>query len=422
MIHKRIKINCFIQNILMFFLIFGFPIIPFINSVKIIMGITILFLLLGISACFFYRKFFSFELTVFNFLYSLFFVLTLLLTIFTRNLDFSLSIKILSSQIMILICILFMSFLNINIEESIWKCFIVQSVIILLCIFSQTFYDLTSPFRAEMAEHHIAAYGRMRGNAIAGYQFFGISTMYGFVIIWGILNIQKSLKYILQLLLIIVCGCISGRYCITSVLIGIMVKLALLIREKKVKYVIGILFAFVLAIGIGVLAVFKISENIKDPLAKKIFDNYIVKPVESIFSENGFESDSTNVLKEMYELDISDYLLLGEGKYSNEDGSYFGHIDIGYYRIILYYGIWGIIWLFILYFLFIWFGNKTVDKSLKIAFFLFFVVLNFKGDVQLYSNNILPLLVGYCYFGSKKMYEVKNRKNKISKVAKYILK
>ena len=186
------------------------------------------------------------------------------------------------------------------------------------------------------------------------------------------------------------------------------------------KFVIGILFAFVLAIGIGVLAVFKISENIKDPLAKKIFDNYIVKPVESIFSENGFESGSTNVLKEMYELDISDYLLLGEGKYSNEDGSYFGHIDIGYYRIILYYGIFGILVLSILYLYFIWFSNENTKTSLKVAFFLFFIVLNFKGDVQLYNNNIIPLLVGYCYFSQPKGFSFTKKKHKESRVLTYI--
>ena len=113
---KKIRLNSTIQNILMFFLIFGFPIISFVNSVKVVMGITILFLVFGGAAGFFYKKFFSFELTLFNFLYSLFIVFTLLLTIVSQNLDFSLAIKILSSQIMILICLLFMSFVDINIE------------------------------------------------------------------------------------------------------------------------------------------------------------------------------------------------------------------------------------------------------------------------------------------------------------------
>ena len=130
-------------------------------------------------------------------------------------------------------------------------------------------------------------------------------------------------------------------------------------KKKKIKQVIGILFVFVLSIGIGIFLVFKISDNIKDPVVKKIFDNYIVKPVESVFSDKGFESSSTNSLIKMYELDVSGYLLIGAAKYSNEDGSYFGHIDIGYYRIILYYGISGVVFLFLLYLLFIWFSNKN---------------------------------------------------------------
>ena len=420
MLNKTIKMNKFLQTLFMFFLIFGFPIISFINSVKIVMGVTIFLLILGVSSCFFYRKFLTLEMSMFNFLYSLCFIFTLILTIISNNYDFSLSFKILSSQIMIMICLLFMSFLDINIEESIWTCFIVQSIIILLCIFSQPFYDLTSPFRAEMLEQHLLAYGRFRGSAISGYQFFGISTMYGYVIIWGILNFKKSVKFICQLLLIIICGILSGRFCITSVFVGMFIKMILLIKKKQVKIILGILLSSILLFTAIVVVVVTISDSIKDPLTKKIFDNYIVEPVESIFSEEGFNSSSTDRLKEMYEFDLSDFYLCGEGKYSNEDGSYFGHVDIGYYRIILYYGIWGIGILFFLYWYFIWFSSRNTKLSLKIAFFLFFLILNLKGDVQLYNNNIIPLLVGYCYFSQPKEFSPTKKKHKKTKVLTYI--
>ena len=412
MYNKKIKLNILIQHVLLFFLIFGFPIIMFINSVKVVVGITILFLILGISAPGFYRKFFSIEFSIFNFLYFIFFLYTLVLTVISKNLDFSLAIKILSSHILILITMLFMSFLNINIEESIWKCFIVQSLIMLLCTFSQNFYDLTSPFRSEMAEHHLLAYGRMRGNAISGYQFFGISSMYGFVIIWGILNFKKSLQFVFQFLLIVVCGLLSGRFCITAVMIGGLIKFFFLLKKKQYKYFVYISLGITIFIFLSVFAVFRISNIIQDPVLKKTFDNYIVQPIESIVIKRKFETSSTNSLIEMYQFDLTEYLFKAEGKYLNDDSSYFGGVDIGYYRVILYYGIQGIFILSLLFLFFIWFSSKKADISLKIGFFLFFLILNAKGDVQLYSNNIIPLLVGYCYFAKKFLPQRTNDKKK----------
>lgn len=37
--------------------------------------------------------------------------------------------------------------------------------------------------------------------------------------------------------------------------------------------------------------------------------------------------------------DIKQYFWLGAGRYTNPDGHYFGGVDIGYYRMLGYYGI-----------------------------------------------------------------------------------
>lgn len=34
-------------------------------------------------------------------------------------------------------------------------------------------------------------------------------------------------------------------------------------------------------------------------------------------------------------------------------------------------------------------------------FFINFLVLNFKGDVQVFNNNIIPIVVAFLFFSSK---------------------
>ena len=39
-----------------------------------------------------------------------------------------------------------------------------------------------------------------------------------------------------------------------------------------------------------------------------------------------------------------------------------------------------------------------MDKYTKWAFFILFLVLNYKGDIQVYSNNIVHFIVGFFFF------------------------
>ena len=130
------------------------------------------------------------------------FVLPLFLTVLNAENDFSLFIKQLGGVMFIILVFVFYSvFRRWDIPTLIINAFILQSVFISLAILNQDFYEMTSSLRSEVALNHLKTYGRLRGSAISGYQFFGISTMYGFVLLYFILkkNLSKTKNIIVLL-------------------------------------------------------------------------------------------------------------------------------------------------------------------------------------------------------------------------------
>jgi hypothetical protein len=280
-----------------------------------------------------------------------------------------------------------------------------QSIFIFLSIGSQTFYNYTSMFR-NISEHHQEAYGRLRGNAISGYQFFGMATMYGYVILYYILRKKYTIKNILILLFLCSAMIISGRYAATAIIIGFFVKMFSLLLKNRLIDLIKILSIVIILVSILFILVFLLSEKIGDPILKRVFNAYLMSPVKNLISTGNLNDSSLDNTIGMYDLDISDSLLFGDGRYTALDGRYYGHIDIGYYRIILYYGIIGLLFYILIHAFLLLFVKTRKNIDIKIAFFIFFVVLNLKGDVQIYSNNILPLVIGFILFSSEKQKDI----------------
>jgi len=124
-------------------------------------------------------------------------------------------------------------------------------------------------------------------------------------------------------------------------------------------------------------------------------------PIKTYMNSGNFNTSSTDNMLRMYdELEIKN-LFSGDGRYTKENSDgYYGSVDMGYLRMILYYGVFGMIIIFFIQFL-------LLNKLLKIPpdrifisklMFLYFLILNIKGDVLFYNNNVLPLIIGLIYF------------------------
>lgn len=327
-------------------------------------------------------------------LYSLF------LTTIKGEYDLSLFYKQLSTAIYFpLILIVFYLLKNKNIPDLVIKAFIIQSVIIALAILSEQFYSLTDIFRKDISDLHIESYGRLRGNAISGYQFFGLGTMYGFVIIYFFINKNlNQIKNIAVLLFISIIGIISSRFTVFAVLIGLFFWyffVATLRKKIRFTFIFSII-SFLLLVGLIYLYNNHLSPNIV-----RIINYQILLPIENLVSGGTIKSSSTDHLIDMYRNSEFKNILFGEGRYINETGKgYYKNVDPGYLRMLYYYGLTGLVALILLqYLLFNLKRSKSkIMQFTKTSFFIYFLLLNIKGDVFFYSANILPLILGLLYY------------------------
>lgn len=404
----RIKNKCEINIkslILFFMLIFGFPLFQITNSTKVSIGIVTVLIL--IENNYFKNKMRNKIKRINNlmmtFIYLLIIVLTILITTIHNQYDFSLLKKIISAMFFVIILNYFYAYLHtkrVNIPKSIVYIFIFQAILILLSVYSETVFNFLSSFRNKISEEHIASYGRLRGNAVSGYQFFGISTMYGFVTLYLILKYKTTfIKKILILIIFLFAGTLSGRYYIVAPILGILIKI---LYESGFKKKILFILTGIVFLILFVKSVYRIDDMISSPQLKEKYKNYIIKPLEDSLKEKKMTSSSTDGLSKMYTNNIyilKEIILVGEGRYEDEidNKKYYRAVDSGYLRMIFYYGIFGVIILLYASFYMIFLSNKDERKKnldLKIAFFIYILLLNVKGDIFIYTNSTLPIILG----------------------------
>lgn len=396
-----------------FFLIFAFPLLPGLSSAKfIILIVALLFLLHKDFAHQVYKACHAFGK---EFLYSflLMFIITLALPILWQSFEWTMVTRFISAFFLYFVSYFYYQRAQkyIKIDNVIFYCFLIQSILIILAICSQTIYDATAHFR-NISENHVEAYGRLRGNAVCGYQFFGIVLMYAFMIVYYILHTNSFKAKWYNILIILIAAICSGRSVVLSIFIAILfylIKLITIGQLRKALLIISITVS--LSVGSSLLLLNN-YRKISDPVMLFAVENYFVKPLESITSDSGFESNSTDELENMYNKnEIKKYFIWGSGRFENADGSYFGHVDIGYYRILGYYGIAGGVGAFILTISLFFCSRSKLDSLTKIAFFTLVLLYNFKGEVALWSNNIIPILVGYLFFSNTKKTDISYNDN-----------
>lgn len=398
------NLKAIFYTILTFFLLFSFPILPAISSAKLVM--LYVFGSFCLSGGFNKGvKLFNDRVRNFSIVYYLIFIYTFAETLFCFAFEWTLVGKVISSFCFYFIAFVFYSKAsrNINIDKAIIYCFVLQSIFILLAICSESFYSLTAPFRAqgELALKSEMAYGRLRGNAVCGYQFFGIATMYSFVLIYLLLNFKKFKYAFIILILIVLAAVCSGRFSIVGIIIGLTTVLFRYIANGHIKKALWIVLSSISCTIILILLLYRYADNISDPLMHKVVSDYLVAPIDSVVYGGEFQTSSTDVLLDMYgsrSEDIKKYFIWGAGRFSMDDGSYFGHVDIGYYRMLGYYGVLGFLLITYGFYYLIYRTKSDLDIYTKHAFFINFLVLNIKGDVQVFNNNIVPIMVAFLFF------------------------
>jgi len=381
--------------------IFAFPLFPYVNSIKFVIIITTLIFLFNKKFQIRFLEIIRSKRIIYYILIIFFFTFyTLIVTIINMEFDFSLFLKQISSVFLTFLTFLVFVVINSkNISKMIIFAFVLQSIFIIISILSKDFYDFFSIFRNPITEHHYESYGRFRGNAISGYQFFGIGVMYGFVIIYFALTENLLLfKNLVIFLLLSIIGVISSRLVIIAFLMSVLFWY-FFISTIKNKIRLTLIMILLLISSFSVLKY--TYYNYLDEKTVRVINYQVLLPINSLINKGELNSSSVDKLIMMYKKVSFNNILFGDGRYVDTNGrGYYGKVDPGYLRMIYYYGISGLLILILIQLLFIFNLTKIKKDNILImlSFFIYFLIINLKGDVFFYSNNTIPIIIGLIYF------------------------
>ena len=196
-----------------------------------------------------------------------------------------------------------------------------------------------------------------QGNRFIGFgtQFFGAGIIYAFTVILLAFRLSQQyiVRYFIRDLILLILISLVGLLLARTILVGLMIGLILFCYQRYFRnYYQLALFCFLLVPGILLLLLIFIYLAINnllgiDLLHSKLF-YFAAEIFINLFSGSGLETESTDILLEMYQVLPTSLTtwLIGDGLYlaqNSIDGLYYMGIDVGYLRIIFAVGIIGLI-------------------------------------------------------------------------------
>ena len=280
--------------------------------------------------------------------------------------------------------------------------FVVQTIIQCIVVSNETLGEWILYFNHFQPEKVLGAGSNIRGKALSAATTYHLSLVYGvgFIIyIKEFLSQKISLLNILIGILIFVGIFFTGRTGFVGVIIGLIA--FGLSKEieifRKIKFVC--LLLLLLLVMVVLLSI--VMPEFYLFLEEQVFP-YAFEFIYSMDKSGQMETASTNHLKEMWHKEF-DYIefLIGSGKYSNEDGSYYMRVDPGILRHLLFMGIGGYLFLIVyqLVLLPFWKMNKKTCFYYGLILIYFFI-MDFKGctiGVNKFAFSA-SLLLSFSYF------------------------
>lgn len=262
------------------------------------------------------------------------------------------------------------------------------------------------------------------------FRLYGLGTFYfyqgGVYCSWGLIltvylirsskNIKGTFILALAYLLIL----ISGLFIARTVLIGFVFSAIYFLIPKGLnknyilnsikKYIIIILFTpFVLFVSINSFELW-LNNNIDNRSVAHAFEPFI-----NFFESGHLATESTAHLETMYVFpDNLKTWLIGDGFFTGQDGFYYMHTDVGYLRMVFFFGIIGLLVFYLQKFYLlhsiIKLGKTNVPKN-QLLFFLFSftIVVNLKGFAD--ADPILFLFFWLFIFKHRFSHENNNQYN-----------
>lgn len=287
--------------------------------------------------------------------------------------------------------------------------FIVQSVFECIFYLSPNISGYFSYLRGEAATRTAARFNGSRGIAITKTPFFTLSIAYGtitmiYLSFYNTLFNKRPLLKVAGMLLILVGGLFAGRAGFVALLFA-----PFMLRKEGIKNgikavtvgtIIGTILMCLAIVGIGHL-------TSKTPQAQTL-NEYVTEAASNVASGKGVKTASTNKLIRMFKRSFDQHaLLVGDARFSSDDGGYYAGTDVGYYRKVFFGGILMVV-LFI-----IWHLCLLGDIAFKKEFLLltlFFLVMEIKGVVIGQNTMIYAIITPLVFFCTHHQKSTKNHR------------
>lgn len=280
--------------------------------------------------------------------------------------------------------------------------FLLQSLIIIFAFSYSPFREIIQLFQDSDTIKIAEQYGGVRGLALAGAQFFGLSIGYSFVVlILGFLYVKNAIstwRFSVFFLLYALAIFSVGR----TGLIGLFFTIVYIMLASAIfdfKKIVRMCSVFIL---VCICTFFLIYLVVPGSIIDLLFERVLPFAFEFIYKyyEQGhLTTTSTSVLQNMYFELPEKTIFFGDDLYTNADGTYYMYTDAGYMRVLLYGGI-GMLFAMVLnqfWQMYILSVNmrKTLQEKNKLLLSFIVVMLfifQYKGEVISYLAMVQMLL------------------------------
>jgi len=268
---------------------------------------------------------------------------------------------------------------------------IIQTFISFAFFFNNSFFDAYVSILKEETNQGLLNRTSSIGRRFMGFgsQFFTGVLKYG-IAFFGILMlpymykkgfVQNSWVYWFCVVLVAIGGIFTGRTFFAAFLLAIL--LLLMFKSKNmVSFIVNNIKAVVLIVISGIIVGAIASVIIESERLEAVY-SFAFELFINFFENDSLETNSTNHMSEMYFFpDNINTWLFGDGRMQADKGYYMG-TDIGYIRLIFYFGLPST--LFFIYLLYIYYkilAKYAVAEEVRylvLFVMLWTLILNFKG-------------------------------------------
>jgi len=400
-------------NTIFFFYIYHISFTFFPLGTRYILGVFgfIWFVILFIQQ----KKDFTVNVFFFKFLIFLFFIgfISIVSMSYNETLDIEFIKYVITRLIMIFACYFVVkSLIKLNYKLNFYRIsslminvILIQSIIAFMMFTIPELRDILLSIQ-RIEPEHLEGISKNADFRIIGFgtMYFGAGSISGFTLILiGILirfydfSSKKVLILSLKFLFILTIGMMMARTTFIGGLLGIILimlpknlKPTISILKKRVWFIFSIAIIPAIIIAVLFFTIPKVTELLEPTLnfAFEIFINY--------FKHGSMESVSTNRLQEMYIFPTKiKTWIIGDGYWFDPFGKgYYMHTDVGYLRLIYYFGLVGLAVYLLMQFYIIRVTYKSYNLGIIVygIVFSYLLILNLKGFADLLLFNMMFLI------------------------------